>query len=148
MKILIDADGCPVVKETVNLSKKYKTECIIICDTSHRFEIDGVETITVSKGENSVDFKLVNMVCENDIVITQDYALAAMCLAKKATTINQNGLIYNDDNILSLLNQRHISQKIRRSGGRLRGSSKRDISLNEAFIKTLENILIEKTSRN
>ena len=148
MKILIDADGCPVVKETVDISKKYNTECIIICDTSHHFEIEGVKTITVSKGENSVDFKLVNMVSAGDIVITQDYALAAMCLARKATAINQNGLIYNDDNILSLLNQRHISQKIRRSGGRLRGSAKRDVSQNEAFIKTLETILKQKREKS
>ena len=141
MKIFIDADGCPVVKETILLAKKYNKECIIICDTSHHFDFEGIETITVSKGENSADFKLVNLISKEDIAITQDYALAAMCLAKGATAINQNGLIFNDDNILSLLNQRHISQKIRRSGGRLKGPSKRDTSQNENFIKTLESIL-------
>lgn len=144
MKILIDADGCPVVAETTTIAKEENIECIVICDTSHIFNIEGIETITVSKGENSVDFKLVNMLCVGDIVITQDYALAAMCLSKKATVINQNGLIYNDDNILSLLNQRHIAQKIRRGGGRLRGAPPRNQSQNESFISTLKKVIYEK----
>ncbi len=144
MKILIDADGCPVVTEATSIAKEENIKCIVICDTSHIFNIEGVETITVSKDENSVDFKLVNMILDGDIVITQDYALAAMCLSKKATVINQNGLIYNDDNILSLLNQRHIAQKIRRSGGRLRGTPPRDASQTKNFITILKKVIYEK----
>ena len=41
MKILIDADGCPVVDITVQMAKKYHIECFILCDTAHFFEKDG-----------------------------------------------------------------------------------------------------------
>ena len=143
MKILIDADGCPVVKETIKISRESNIPCKIICDTSHVFNFEGIETITVSKGENSADFKLVNMISDGDIVITQDYALAAMCLSKKATILNQNGLIYNDDNILSLLNQRHIAQKIRRGGGSRRGTPPREAKQTETFINALKKIINE-----
>ncbi len=61
MRILIDADGCPVVDIAVKVAKLKRIECIIICDTSHFFEKDGAETITVSKGADSVDLVLVNM---------------------------------------------------------------------------------------
>ena len=103
MKIYIDADGCPVVDITVATALKHNIECIIICDTAHVFNKEGAKTITVEKGVDSVDFKLVNMIGKDDIAVTQDYGLAAMCLARGAKAINQNGLIYNNKNIDELL---------------------------------------------
>jgi uncharacterized protein YaiI (UPF0178 family) len=137
MKIYIDADGCPVVDITVKIAKQFNIPCIIICDTSHYFEKDGATTITVSKGVDSVDFALVNMVKKDDIVVTQDYGLAAICLARQAIPISQNGMIYNDENILSLLNQRADAKKIRMSGGRLKGPSKRTSVQDKEFVKAL-----------
>ena len=92
MRILIDADGCPVVDLTVRLAKKYGIECTILCDTSHEFNRDGAKTVVVEKGADSVDFKIVNLVGEGDIVVTQDYGLAAMCLARRAIPVSQNGM--------------------------------------------------------
>ena len=61
MKILIDADACPVVDITVALAQEFEKRCIIICDTAHYIVRDGAETITAEKGADSVDFRLVNM---------------------------------------------------------------------------------------
>lgn len=141
MKVFIDADGCPVVDEAVTLCKKFNTDCIIICDTAHVFNKDGASTIVVEKGADSVDFKLVNMLSKGDIAVTQDYGLAAMCLARGAVPINQNGLIYNEKNIDELLFSRFVSKKIRRAGGRLKGPSKRTPEQDERFIRTLEMLL-------
>lgn len=142
MQILIDADGCPVVDIAVKIANQNKVPCTILCDTSHVFEKSGATTITVSKGADSVDFALVNLVQKGDIVVTQDYGLAAMCLAKGALPISQDGMIYNDDNILSLLSQRAMAKKIRMSGGRLKGNSKRTSSNDKAFEEQLKNIII------
>jgi len=144
IKILIDADGCPVVDIAVKIAKERKIECLILCDTSHVFEKDGAKTITVSKGSDSVDFVLVNMLKSGDIAITQDYGLAAMCMAKKAIAINQNGMIYDEKNIDSLLLQRHIAKKIRNSGGKLSGPRKRKKEQDDDFIKTFIKILDER----
>lgn len=92
MQILIDGDGCPVVDITIALAKEGNLECIIICDTSHFFQREGAKTVTVSKGADSVDFTLVNMLQKGDVVVTQDYGLAAMCLARQAIAISQDGL--------------------------------------------------------
>lgn len=81
MKILIDADGCPVVDITLQEAARFHIETIILCDTSHLIQREGARTITVSKGADSVDFTLVNLVSAGDLVVTQDYGLAAMCLA-------------------------------------------------------------------
>lgn len=143
MKIFIDADGCPVVNETVELCKKTDKECIIICDTAHSIEKDGAQTIVVEKGSDSVDFKLVNLILKGDVAITQDYALAAMCLAKGARIINQNGMEYTDKNIDTLLMSRFIAKKVRNAGGRLKGPSKRTKEQTESFVKKLGEILEE-----
>lgn len=147
LRILIDADGCPVVDATLALAKRHQIETIILCDTSHVFEKDGTETIIVPKGSDSVDFKLVNMVRPGDIVITQDYGLAAMCLAKKAAPISQNGMLYTEQNIDGLLSFRHISKKIRAAGGRLKGPDKRTSAQNEMFKAALERLILAFSER-
>lgn len=141
MKLLIDADACPVVDIALRCAKENDVdECILLCDTSHLIERDGARTIVVSKGADSADFALVNLVKAGDIVLTQDYGLAAMCLAKKAYALNQNGLIFNEFNIGSLLEQRHLSKKIRMAGGRTKGPSKRTKEQDDAFLKSLKKI--------
>ena len=141
MKLLIDADACPVVDIALRCAKENDVdECILLCDTSHLIERDGARTIVVSKGADSADFALVNLVKAGDIVVTQDYGLAAMCLAKKAYALNQNGLIFNEFNIGSLLEQRHLSKKIRMAGGRTKGPSKRTKEQDDAFLKSLKKI--------
>ncbi len=141
MKILIDADGCPVVKLTVQIAKKMNIRCIIISDTSHEFSSDYAETFTVDKGADSADFKIVNMAQKDDIVITQDYGLASMCLAKSAKAISQNGMVYDDFNIGGLLESRHTAKKIRNSGGRLKGPAKRTAEQDNEFVRVLESML-------
>lgn len=144
MRILIDADSCPVVDIAVLAAKENNLDCIILCDTSHVFEKEGAQTITVSKGADSVDFALVNMIQNGDIVITQDYGLAAMCLAKKAITVSQDGRIYDDNNIDSLLFARHHSRKVRNAGGRTKGPSKRTPCQDEKFEQTLLSLIEQK----
>ena len=141
MKILIDADGCPVVDIAARIARQHNIECLILCDTAHEFNREGAITITVSKGADSVDFALVNLVQKGDVVVTQDFGLAAMCLARGATPLNQNGMVYTNDNIDALLHQRHTAQKIRRGGGRLKGPAKRTAEQDRMFESALEEIL-------
>lgn len=72
--ILIDADGCPVVDLTVRIGRSHGVPVKILCDTAHRIEREGAETLVFDKGADSVDFALVNRITPGDIVITQDYS--------------------------------------------------------------------------
>ncbi|HWP51575.1 MAG TPA: DUF188 domain-containing protein [Clostridia bacterium] len=143
-RILIDADGCPVVDETVELAKSFNMPCLILCDTAHRFEKPGAQTLVFSKGADSVDFALVNLVQAGDIVITQDYGLAAMCLARTTRVLSQDGMAYTPDNIDGLLLARHTAKKIRNGGGRLKGPKKRTPEQDNAFIRELTALLQEE----
>lgn len=143
MRILIDADGCPVTEQTVKIAKEYHIEVIIFCDTSHIFNFENVKIITVDKGSDSADFALVNEAEEKDLVITQDYGLSAMALSKKCIVLNQNGRTIDGKNIDTLLSARHISKKARMRGKHLKGPKKRNSSQNAEFEKSLRRILNE-----
>lgn len=143
MRILIDADGCPVVDLTISIAQDFGLECVILCDTAHHFDKMGARTVVLSQGTDSVDFALVNMVQTGDIVVTQDYGLAAMCMARKSKPINQNGMVYHDGNIDGLLNSRHNAQKVRRSGGRIKGPAKRKKEYDDQFASQLRKLIIE-----
>jgi uncharacterized protein len=140
-KLLIDADGCPVVDLTITIAKRFQLPVLLLCDTAHDMQREGAETITVSKGADAVDFVLVNRVKKGDVVVTQDYGLAAMVLAKQGYPIDQNGRIYSEENIDQLLHGRHVAKKIRQGGGRLKGPKKRRPEDNKNFEKNLSGLL-------
>ena len=141
MKVLVDADGCPVVDETVRTAGKHDIPVTLLCDTAHEMHRDGAETVIVSKGADAVDFLLVNRVSPGDIVVTQDYGLAAMVLAKGGRPIDQNGRLYTEDNIDGLLMSRYVSKKVREAGGRMKGPKKRRPEANLRFERNLDALL-------
>ncbi len=143
MQILVDADACPVKEIIVRIAKKYSIPVTMIIDTSHQL-YDGYSTIiTVDKARDSVDIKLINLLKKEDIVVTQDYGVAAMGLGKGAKVLNQNGLIYSDNNIDRLLFERHIGQKVRRAGGRTGSVKKRSKEDDDNFEKSLLKLIGE-----
>ena len=140
MTILIDADGCPVVDLTLQIAKRFVVPVIILCDTSHQIERKGAQTLVFDKGADSVDFALVNRVKPGDVVVTQDYGLASMCLAKCARVLNQNGLEYTADNMEALMPRRYENKNYpcRKAP---QGSAKRTKEQDVRFADTLEKIL-------
>ncbi|MCE5342031.1 MAG: YaiI/YqxD family protein [Eubacteriales bacterium] len=143
MRILIDADGCPVVDIAIACAKPKGIPVLLVCDTAHFYERDGAQTMTVDKGADSADFRLVNLIEKGDIVVTQDYGLAAMALARNAIVLNQDGMAYTGANIDSLLLARHTARKIRMGGGRLKGPPKRTREQDGTFREALQTMLRE-----
>lgn len=144
MQILVDADACPVKQIIVRLAKQKNIPVTMLIDTSHELN-DGYSTvITVDKQADSVDYALMGLLTRDDIVVTQDFGLAAMVIGKGAKAVNQNGLIFTDANMDKLLMERHIGQKIRRSGGRTKGPSKRTKEDDARFEEVFERLLKDK----
>jgi len=141
MRVLIDADGCPVVRIAAELCRQAGVECLILCDTAHCIYEEGAETRVVDQGRDSVDFVLVNLATSGDLVITQDYGLASMCLARNARVIDQNGREYTPDNIDGLLLSRHTAARLRRMGKRLRGAAPRTPAQNQEFMTKFRTFL-------
>lgn len=151
MKIYVDADACPVVKIIENIARKYELPCTLLCDTNHVLTSEYSEVIVVGAGMDAVDFKLISLLKkgEKDIVVTQDYGVAAMALGKGCACIHQSGKWYTNENIDQLLMERHLAKKERRANSKhhLKGPHKRtaedDARFQESFerlvVKTLEN---------
>lgn len=148
MKILVDADACPVKNIIVKIAKEFKLEVKMFIDTSHVLDDGYSDVITVDKARDSVDFAIIGKIELGDAVITQDYGLAAMALPKVSFVMNQNGLIFSKDNMDKLLFERHLSQEIRRSGGRTKGPKKRNKEDNEKFEAIFKKLVIEQINLN
>ena len=141
MKVLIDADGCPVTDIVIRLCSEFQFPCILLCDTAHEFHREGAETLVFDKGADSVDYALVNRVHGGDLVVTQDYGLASMCLARGCRVLHQDGWEYTPDNIDALLLVRHESRKHRAAGGRFKGPKKRTHQQDLTFEAALRSLL-------
>lgn len=145
MKILVDADACPVKKIIVRVARARGIPVVMLIDTSHELDDGYSEVVTVDKAPDSVDFALISRLSPGDIAVTQDYGLAAMVLGKRGYAINQNGLVYSDKNIDRLLAERHIGAKIRRGGGRTKGPAKRTAEDDERFERNFERLIFAAT---
>lgn len=140
-KILVDADACPVKSIIVDLARTNSIPVVMFIDVNHELNDGYSEVVIVDQGRDSVDFKLISRINPNDIVVTQDYGVAAIALSKKANVINQNGFLYTSNNIDTLLNARYQGQKDRRMGKRTSGPPKRNSADNEKFLNEFRKLL-------
>lgn len=113
LKIWIDADGCPVVKQTIKVCKRRGIPVIAVKNHAVELEDDYARVVTVDVSGDAVDYYIVNHMEIGDLVITQDNGLAAMVLSKKGLCMNQNGKIIDNDNIDFFLDNRHTSRVMR-----------------------------------
>ncbi len=143
MTLFIDADACPVTHIATAEAKLAGIPVIWVCDWAHEMRDGYARVIVVSQGADSADLKIANMLSRGDLLVTQDYALAALALGKGARALNQNGLEFNNDNIDGLLMQRHESAKARRSGARTKGPKKREMQADEDFLLALKRLIAE-----
>lgn len=144
MHIYVDADACPVKEIIERVAKEKAIPVTMVIDVNHILKSDYSEIVTVSQGADSVDLYLINRVKENDIVVTQDYGVAALALGKRAKAISNSGLIFTDDNIDKLLFERFLGKKQRNAAkGKKRMSRipKRTLEDDRAFEIGLRQIL-------
>ena len=150
MKILVDADACPVVPIIIRVAKEFNIPVTLFCDTNHIMQSDYAQISIIGAGADAVDFALINACSAGEIVVTQDYGLAAMVLSKNAYAIHQSGRWYTAENIDTLLAERHIAKKVRMSKAKhhLKGPRKRtsedDRRFEESFRRLVSLDIIPK----
>lgn len=154
MRILVDADACPVVELVEKISKEEHIEVILLCDTNHVLSSDYSEIKVIGAGADAVDFALISYCSRGDIVVTQDYGVAAMALGKGAYAIHQSGKWYTDQNIDQMLMERHMAKAARRASRKnhLKGPRKRtpedDERFEDSFRKLIQKVKSKDISDN
>lgn len=143
MKIFVDADACPVVDIVEDIATKYNIPVTLLCDTNHVLTSDYSEVIVVGAGADAVDYKLISICHRGDIVVTQDYGVAAMALGKGSFAIHQSGKWYTNENIDQMLMERQLNKKARRASSRnhIKGSRKRTEEDDQRFAESFEKLL-------
>ena len=143
MQIYVDADACPVVGIVEKTARKYQIPVTLLCDTNHVLTSGYSEVIVVGAGADAVDYKLISLCRRGDIVVTQDYGVAAMALGKGAYAIHQSGKWYTDENIDQMLMERHLNKKARRASHKnhLKGPKKRTEEDDERFAQSFEQLI-------
>lgn len=143
MKIFVDADACPVVDIVEDIATKYNIPVTLLCDTNHVLTSDYSEVIVVGAGADAVDYKLISICHRGDIVVTQDYGVAAMALGKGSFAIHQSGKWYTNENINQMLMERHLNKKARRASSRnhIKGPRKRTEEDDQRFAESFEKLL-------
>lgn len=141
MRVLVDADGCPVKDIILKVGKEFNIGVVIVKNICHEIYDDYATIITVDQGRDMADIVLINHTKKGDIVVTQDYGVAALALAKNAVAINQNGWMYTQENIDGLLMQRHINQQMRRKQKKYTRIPKRSVEDNTNFEKAFRELV-------
>ena len=143
MQIFVDADACPVVGIVEKVAKEHDLPVTLLCDTNHVLSSDYSEVIVVGAGADAVDYKLISICHKGDIVVSQDYGVAAMALGKNAYAIHQSGKWYTNENIDQMLMERHLNKKARRASGKkhLKGPRKRTSEDDEHFRESFEKMI-------
>ena len=143
MQILVDADACPVVSIVERVAKEHNLPVTLLCDTNHVLSSDYSEVIVVGAGADAVDYRLISICHRGDIVVSQDYGVAAMALGKGANAIHQSGKWYTNENIDQMLMERHLNKKARRAYGKnhLKGPRKRTAEDDEHFRASFEKMI-------
>ena len=160
MQIFVDADACPVVGIVEKVAKEHSVPVTLLCDTNHVLSSDYSEVIVVGAGADAVDYKLISICHRGDIVVSQDYGVAAMALGKgsqgpvdlgfepteaerRPYAIHQSGKWYTNENIDQMLMERHLNKKARRASGKnhLKGPRKRTAEDDEHFRASFEKMI-------
>jgi|SRR5690625_4226861 len=144
MKIYVDADACPVKDNIIEIAQQEDLSVVLIKNFSHfsHDEVpDHVEILYVDTGTDIADFQIIKLAQRNDIVITQDYGLASLCLGKGCYVLHHKGFAYTQKNIDQLLNSRHQSALARRSGERTKGPKPYTAEDEKAFEELLKHTI-------
>ena len=144
VKIVVDADACPVKAEIISVAERFGVDVLIVASYDHRMPpSDGrVTVVQVDRSDQSVDLYIANRIGRGDVLVTQDFGLATIGLSKGAIALSNRGQEYRDETIGFLLERRHELAKQRRGGKYSKGPRPFTEEDKTFFLQSLTKVLI------
>lgn len=143
MKILVDADACPVKKEIDDLCRKYAIEVVYVASYAHYSRDNSSEWVYVDANKEEADLYIVNHVTKGDIVVTQDMGLASLLTHKGVYVITNRGKKLEEEKMSQILHDRYLSYKQLHAGERIKGPRSLTDEDRLRFSRTLEEQILE-----
>ena len=150
MKVFIDGDAFPNLLKPIILRaiEKQKLDTIVIANKKINIGVSKyINYIIVDQGADEADNKIVEMLNQNDLVITADIPLADRTIDKDAHAIDHRGSMYTKDNIKQFLAMRNLMQEIRDSGEITKGPAPFSQKDAQQFANSL-NAFLQKYNKN
>lgn len=117
LKLLVDADACPVKDEVYVVATRYRIPVALVANARMYVpEGFGVEMVVVGGSPDAADDWIAENASTGDVVVTADIPLASRCLAVGAHVLGTNGRPFTEDSIGSALATRELKSQLREMG--------------------------------
>lgn len=121
-RVVVDGDACPVKAEIARTVRSLGATALLVSSHAHVLVPEpSVKVVTVDASDQSADLYIANVLTKSDILVTGDYGLAALGLARGSAVLTPRGKEIREADIEGLLEQRHFSARQRRGGIRTKG---------------------------
>ena len=115
--IYVDADACPVKEEVYRVAQRYGLRVVLVSNAWLRApNEEWLEVVVVGEELDAADAWIVEHVAEDDIVVSADIPLAALCLEKGAAVLGPRGRPFTEDSIGAALATRELMSQLREMG--------------------------------
>lgn len=117
IRILVDADACPVKDEIVRVAERHGLVAIFVSNAWMRLPASHlIEHRIVAQGPDAADDWIADEIVASDVCVTQDIPLADRCLKKGARALSPTGRPFTPDNIGMARAMRDLKGHLRETG--------------------------------
>ncbi|MBL8573939.1 MAG: YaiI/YqxD family protein [Hyphomicrobiaceae bacterium] len=117
LRILVDADACPVKDETYRVALRHGVPTVIVANSGINIPRDPlIERVVVPAGPDVADDWIAGRATAATVVVTADVPLAARCVKAGATVIAPNGKTFTEQGIGMALATRNLLDQLRSEG--------------------------------
>lgn len=143
LRILVDADACPVKEEIYKVASRYGTRVGVVSNSYLRVPDDPlVERILVGSEPDAADDFIAEHANPRSVVVTADIPLADRCIKAGATVIAPTGKPFTSDSIGLAMATRAILADLRVAGDVIGGPPPFTKSDRSRFLSALDAALV------
>jgi len=144
LRILVDADACPVKDEIYRVAGRYRVPVTIVSNSPIRIPKDPlIDRVLVSDGFDAADDWIAESTAPGTLVVTADILLADRCLKAGGTVLSSTGKPFTLASIGSAIATRAIMADLRAGGEQIGGPPPFSKTDRSRFLQALDTALVQ-----
>lgn len=141
MRVLVDADACPVKDEVYRVAERHGAQVTIVSNAWLRVP-PGVERVVVDSGFDAADDWIAEHADARSVVVTADILLADRALKAGASVVAPSGKPFTTASIGSAIAVRAIMADLRAGGEQIGGPPPFSKADRSRFLQALDTLLV------
>ena len=148
MRILVDADACPVKDEIYKVAWRHEVSVTVVSNSAFRVpQHPLIERVVVSDSFDAADDWIAERAGADAVVVTADILLADRCLKTGATVLSPTGKPFTAASIGGAIATRAIMADLRAGGDQLGGPAAFAKADRSRFLQALDSALVQIARR-